>query len=287
MMRFADSWVRRAEHRVFVRTQDGAGPAIVLMHGFPDNHHLYDLLVPHFEGRHVVTFDFLGWGQSDKPEKHGYTFAKQRQDLEAVVAALDLDRVVLVPHDASGPAAFNWALDHPDRVAAIVALNTFYSLLPDAPPNPPEAIRLFSDPAFARLSAHFAASPREFRWLYEFQVGGFIRDDSVRARFVPLLFQQFEAEPSTVGPFLELNADLTPAVVANTQRETELRTFSAPVRFAFGEQDPYLSPAQANSWAKLLPNAEVRTIAGAGHFPQLDAPDEVARQILTAPGAAG
>ena len=135
---------------------------------------------------------------------------------------------------------------------------------------------MFSDPAFARLSAHFAASPREFRWLYEFQVGGFIRNDSVRARFVPLLFQQFEAEPSTVGPFLELNADLTPAVVANTQRESELRTFSAPVRFAFGEQDPYLSPAHAHSWAKLLPNAEVRTIAGAGHFPQLDTPDEVA-----------
>jgi pimeloyl-ACP methyl ester carboxylesterase len=59
------------------------------------------------------------------------------------------------------------------------------------------------------------------------------------------------------------------------------------VRFAFGEQDLYLSPAQARSWAKLLPNAEVRTVPGAGHFPQLDAPAEVAELILTAPGAAG
>ena len=279
--------VQRGDHRIFVREQDGAGMAIVLMHGFPDNHHLYDRLVPHLEGRHVVTFDFLGWGESDKPAKHDYTFANQRDDLDAVVAGLELDRVVLVPHDASGPAAFNWALDHPDRVAAIVALNTFYGLLPDAPPNPPEAIRLFSDPAFSRLTAHFADSPREFRWLYDFQVGGFIRSDEVRARFVPLLFRQFEDDPSTVGPFLELNADLTPAVVANTQREPELRTFLVPVRFAFGEQDPYLSPAQARSWAQLLPNAEVRSIAGVGHFPQLDAPDEVAELILTAPGATG
>jgi haloalkane dehalogenase len=36
--------------------------------------------------------------------------------LDAVVNGLGLDRVVLVPHDASGPAAINWALDQPDRV---------------------------------------------------------------------------------------------------------------------------------------------------------------------------
>jgi haloalkane dehalogenase len=284
---FEERWVRRDKHRIYVREQVGDGPPIVLMHGFPDNHHLYDRLVPHLEGRHVVTFDFLGWGSSDKPERHDYTFANQQKDLDAVITGLDLDRVVLVPHDASGPAAFNWALDHPDRIAAIVALNTFYSLLPDAPPNPPEAIRLFSDPAFARLTDHFADSPREFRWLYDFQVGGFIRNDKVRTRFVPLLFRQFEDEPSTVGPFLELNADLNPAVIANTEREPELQSFTAPVRFAFGEQDPYLSPEQARSWARLLPNAEVQAIAGVGHFPQLDAPAEVADQILTAPGASG
>jgi haloalkane dehalogenase len=281
---FRDRWVTRGNDRIHVREQRGVGPAIVLMHGFPDNHHLYDRLVPHLQGRHVVTFDFLGWGESDKPQGHDYTFASLTDDVDAVVEGLGLEQVVLVPHDASGPPAINWALDHPDRVAAIVALNTFYSLLPDTPPNPPEAIRLFSDPAFARLTEHFRDSPREFRWLYDFQVGGFIRNDAVRERFVPLLYRQFEEEPSTVGPFLELNADLTPAVVANTAREPEMRTFPAPVRFAFGELDPYLSPAQARSLAALFPNAEALTVADVGHFPQLDAPAEVADLIVTAPG---
>ena len=45
----------------------GRGPAIVLMHGFPDDLHLYDRLVPELAGRRVVSFDFLGWGASDKP----------------------------------------------------------------------------------------------------------------------------------------------------------------------------------------------------------------------------
>jgi pimeloyl-ACP methyl ester carboxylesterase len=282
---FRDRWVQRGPYRIHAREQAGPGPTIVLMHGFPDNHHLYDRLVPHLRGRHVVVFDFLGWGESDKPRDYSYTFANQKGDLDAVVNGLDLDKVILVPHDASGPAGINWALDHPEKVASIVALNTFYSLLPGAPPNPPEAIRLFSTPEFQRLTDHFAKSPREFRWLYDFQVGGFIRNPEVRKEFVPLLYRQFEAKPSTVGPFLQLNADLTPAVVANTQRESELRSFPAPVRTVFGEGDRYLSPEQGRALAALFPRSEALTIPGVDHFPQLDAPAEVAKLILSAPVA--
>jgi len=91
-------------------------------------------------------------------------------------------------HDASGPAGINWALNHPQSVSGVVALNTVYSLQPDAPSKPPEAIRLFSDTNYARLTAYFAKSPREFRCcLYDFQVGGFILNSDVREKFVPLL----------------------------------------------------------------------------------------------------
>lgn len=278
--------VERGAHRIHAREQGGDGPAIVLMHGFPDNHHLYDRLVPLLPGRHVVVFDFLGWGASDKPAGHDYTFANQAEDLDAVVRGLRLDRVLLVAHDASGPAAINWALDHPGHVAAIVALNTFYCAIESSPPNPPEAIRLFSDPHFARLTAHFAASPDQFRWLYEFQVGGFIQDPDVRREFVPLLFRQFEEEPSSIGPFMRLNADLIPAVLAATARTDELATFPAPVRVAFGEDDPYLSPDYGEALATLFGRGEAAPIAGAAHFPQLDAPAAVARSILGAPTAA-
>jgi haloalkane dehalogenase len=276
-------WVTRGTSRLHVREQRGEGPTIVLMHGFPDNHHLYDRLVPLLAGRHVVVFDFLGWGESDKPADHEYTFANQAGDLDAVVTGLGLDRVVLVPHDASGPAAINWAVDHPERVSAIVALNTFYSLTSESPPNPPEAIRLFSDPAFERLTRHFAESPEQFRWLYDFQVGGFIQTPEVRARFVPLLYRQFEDTPSTLEPFLQLNADLNSAVLANTERHADLQAFAAPVLFSFGERDPYLSPAHGRALAALFPNGKAAAIAGAGHFPQLDAPADVADLILAAP----
>jgi len=90
------------------------------MHGYPDNHHLYDRVVPYLRGRHVVVFDFLGWGNSDKPKGYDYTFDNQKGDLDAVIAGLGVDRVVLVVHEASGPAGINWAVEHPQQVAAIV-----------------------------------------------------------------------------------------------------------------------------------------------------------------------
>jgi haloalkane dehalogenase len=280
---FHDRVVRRGPYGIHAQEQPGDEPTIVLMHGFPDNHHLYDRLIPYLGGRHVVTFDFLGWGESDKPPEYDYTFANHEADLDAVIKGLGLDHVVLVVHDASGPAGINWALDHPHSVASIVALNTFYGLVEGAPPNPPEAIRLFSDPNYARLTEHFAESPREFRWLYDFQVGGFILDKDVRAKFVPLLYRQFEAQPSTLGPFLALNRDLNAAVLANTQRTPELETLPVPVRFAFGERDRYLSPDLARGLAALMDRSEVKVIGGAGHFPQLDRPRETAQAILSAP----
>lgn len=52
----------------------GAEPAVVLLHGFPDDMHLYDWVLPDLTGRRrVITFDFLGWGDSDKPAGHAYT----------------------------------------------------------------------------------------------------------------------------------------------------------------------------------------------------------------------
>jgi pimeloyl-ACP methyl ester carboxylesterase len=164
-----------------------------------------------------------------------------------------------------------------------VALNTFFGNIAGAPLNPPEAIRLFSTPEFARLTAYFARpeSLAQFRWLYDFQVGGFIEDADVRRTFVPLLFRQFEDQPSSIDAFMQLNADLIAAVLAATERTDEMRQFPAPVRVAFGANDRYLTTNYGEALAGLFPHGEATPITGATHFPQLDAPTAVAHAILT------
>jgi pimeloyl-ACP methyl ester carboxylesterase len=98
---YQEHHVPRGPHRLYARDYPGAEPAILLLHGFPDNLHLYDRLVPQLAPRRVVVFDFLGWGASDKPAGYQYTATNQVGDLDAAIDQLQLTSVVLVAHDAS------------------------------------------------------------------------------------------------------------------------------------------------------------------------------------------
>src|SRR5271154_4628264 len=104
---FSEYRVQREQGTVYARDYGGAGPAFVLMHGFPDNLHIWDDLVPHLtaSGRRVVTFDFLGFGASDKLPGATYSFRQQMEDLTAVVDELGLGKIVPVAHDSSGIAS--------------------------------------------------------------------------------------------------------------------------------------------------------------------------------------
>src|SRR6516165_9103459 len=74
MITYQETFVQRNQHRIYVRDHAGTEPAVILMHGFPDNVHLYDRLSPYLSPpRRVVLFDFLGWGSSDKPSGYAYT----------------------------------------------------------------------------------------------------------------------------------------------------------------------------------------------------------------------
>ena len=287
-MEYTEHWVRRGEHRIYAREYGGEGPAIVPMHGFPDNMHLYDRLVPRLfaKGRRVVVFDFLGWGRSDKPKGYPYTADNQARDLAAVVDHLALDEIVPVAHDASGPPAIDWALWHPDRTAALVLLNTYYGR--SAGVRPPEAIFLFSTPVLRNVARFVSGRFDLFGRMYRWQVGRrFVRDKEVRNEFVPLFYEQFASEPSTKPAFFSLNSDLLGTMRSRSGAEPEMKAFGRPVRIISGEADPYLHAGVARHFHALFPKSELFLLPTARHFPQLDEPEKLARLILSAPLTGG
>src|SRR5260370_19632304 len=109
---YRDRLVSYQGSNIYARHYEGTGPAFVMMHGFPDNLHIYDRLIPYLRDRQVITFDFLGWGASDKPTDYPYTSKQQEGELHAVLDALQIDQVVPVAHDASGPGSIDWSLAH-------------------------------------------------------------------------------------------------------------------------------------------------------------------------------
>jgi haloalkane dehalogenase len=272
--------VRRGQHRIYARHYAGTGPALVLLHGFPDNMHLYDRLLPHLiPERQAVTFDFLGWGASDKPSGYPYTAGNQRDDLDAVIEQLGLEKVVLVAHDASGPPAIDWALDHPERVTALVLLNTYYGWMPSL--RPPEAILLFSLPFVRNLARWLVVhSDALDRRLYTWQVSRFISDQGNRREIVEQLYEQFRAERPA---FFSLNADLLGTTISRRRRFAEMRSFTRPVRIIFGAADPYLNAGVAKRFHRLFPNSELCLLSNARHYVQIDKPEEVAQVLLSIP----
>jgi haloalkane dehalogenase len=281
---YTEHVVKRGPYHIYAREYPGQEPPLVLMHGFPDNLHLYDRLLPWLSpSRRIITFDFLGWGESSKPAGYPYTAANQVGDIDAVLEQLKLKQVVLVAHDASGPPAIDWALAHADRVAALVLLNTYYATMPTL--RAPEAIWLFSTPVVRTVARVVSKAFHNllFRRIYWWQVGRFMREAAAREEFIPLLYHQFAVTPSTQPAFFRLNEDLPSMVRDRTKRFPQLNAFSRPVRIIFGASDPYLNVGVAERFHELFPTSELFLLPGAHHYVQIDEPEQVAHLILSTP----
>lgn len=207
---FTEHRIPGEQGRVYAHDYKGADPAFVLMHGFPDNLHIWDDLIPYLvpSGRRIVAFDFLGFGASDKPPSATYSFQQQLGDLETVVEILDLGKIIPVAHDASGFAAINFAIEHPDHVDSVCLLNSVYA---DAPTVQwPEMIELFATKSLNALSGAMARSPEQFGWLLNWQKQQFQKalTDAQRVHYdaflYPLIANNFIQQPSSGPAFAQL-----------------------------------------------------------------------------------
>ena len=161
-----DHLVKTPKGNVFVREIPGDDPPIVLMHGFPDDHSIYDRLLPWLSPRRAVAFDWHGYGRSERAEPGGFSLQEHASELEALLDQLDIDRAVLVGHDASGPDAVAFTIAHPQRVTHLVLLNTIFGHLPSL--KLPEMIRLLADPALAPLADAMINDDAQRLWLLQF-----------------------------------------------------------------------------------------------------------------------
>jgi pimeloyl-ACP methyl ester carboxylesterase len=256
------------------------------MHGFPDNLHIWDDLIPYLvaSGRRVVTFDFLGFGASDKPSGAAYSFSQQLGDLEAVVNGLDLGTIVPVAHDSSGMATLNYALNHPASVDSVIMLNSAYG--EDSTALWPELITLFATRSLQPLAMAIAQSPEQFGWLLRWQQKQFenLLPEAQKPHFNtfigPLISDNFIAQSSAGPAFVQLTADFFDEHARNTQHLTALKALDIPVKLIWGQYDPYITVAVAERRRSQLKNASL-TVIPAGHWLQADEPALVAKAMLS------
>ncbi|WSH68839.1 alpha/beta hydrolase (plasmid) [Rhizobium ruizarguesonis] len=283
---FTDHRFQRGEGSLYARDYAGTGPAFVLMHGFPDNLHIWDDLIPYLvaSGRRVITFDFLGFGASDKPAVVAYSFKQQLGDLEAVVEGLGLGKIVPVAHDSSGMATLNYALTHPDGVDSAIMLNSAYC--EDATVLWPEMITLFATRSMQSLAIAIAQSPEQFGWLLRWQQKKFLDPlpEAQKPHFStfigPLISDNFIVQPGAGPAFVQLAAEFFDEHARNAKHLTALKTLNIPVKLIWGQYDPYITVAVAERRQSQLKNASL-TVIPAGHWLQADEPAQVAKAMLS------
>lgn len=275
-----DHLVKTPKGNVFVREIPGDGPPIVLMHGFPDDHNIYDRLLPLLSPRRAVAFDWHGYGRSERSELGGFSLQEHASELEALLDQLDIDQAVLVGHDASGPDAVAFTIAHPQRVTHLVLLNTIFGHSPSL--KLPGMIRLLADPALTPLADAMINDDAQRLWLLQFTADHWGTDalDPQGVAVQSILPQFFgnadqpDALPAirawTAALFDSLN-DQDALVDSGALRKLEV-----PVSIIFGESDRYLDPSLAREIAGLFTDPSLHVVPDASHWPQHDQPQVVA-----------
>src|ERR1051325_4024060 len=124
---FTAAEIVTGETSIFV-SSGGAGPPLLLLHGFPQTHLMWrgvaPLLAQHFT---VVCADLRGYGRSgcpiSSPDHSPYSKRAMAGEMVAVMERLGFARFSVAGHDRGGRVAYRMALDHPNRVDRLAGLD--------------------------------------------------------------------------------------------------------------------------------------------------------------------
>lgn len=124
---FEASLIDVGETSIFIRRK-GAGPPLLLLHGFPETHAMWHRVAPRLaEAFTVVCADLRGYGASGKPPSAAdhapYAKRAMARDMVRMMEVLGFPRFGLAGHDRGGRVAYRLALDWPERVDRLAVLD--------------------------------------------------------------------------------------------------------------------------------------------------------------------
>lgn len=117
-----------------IYTDVGTGPPVVFLHGNPTSARLYRHLIGELAPDYrCIAPDYLGFGRSDAPTDFSYRPQAHATLVESLLQSLEVQNATLVLHDWGGPIGISYALRHPDRIRALVLMNTWAWPLSNSP----------------------------------------------------------------------------------------------------------------------------------------------------------
>ncbi len=246
--------------KVFYRRVAGDGTPVVYCHGNPT--HGEDWLPFLERGGPAIAIDMPGWGRADRPDasRFDYSMYGLSAFLEKCLNELGVEQRKLVVHDWGGLALIG-AQRRPDRVERLVVID--------------------SVPLLPGYRWHWIAQLWRRRPL-----GEFLNATTTKSSMA-LLMRQARGDRGAMPPeFVDMvwnhwdkgTRDATLALYRHAdpdrlaQAGKDLSQLTCPSLVLWGDRDPYLPTRFAEAYAQALPNADLKIVQGAGHWPWIDRP---------------
>jgi pimeloyl-ACP methyl ester carboxylesterase len=257
----------------------GAGPPLMLVHGWPQHWWIWRRLMPDLARDHrVIAPDLRGFGWSDAPPG-AYAKEELAGDLLALLDALGLERLVLAGHDWGGFAGFLLCLRAPERIERFVALSIVHPWFQVSRPTPA---------AIARTSYQFVLATPMLGELVLRRVPAVVRAILEKGSGPEATWTRAELD-SYADPLRERAHARATSALYRTFLTKELRPIAkgryagrrltVPTRLLVGEHDPVITPERLAGFEAHADDMLVESIAGAGHFLPEEAPDAVIAAI--------
>jgi epoxide hydrolase 4 len=248
--------------------EQGQGPLILFLHGFPEFWYSWKDLLPEFaKDHHAVALDMRGYNLSSRPEAvDAYRISVLVEDVRALAEKLGAKKFVLVGHDWGGVIAWAFAAAHPEMLEKLVIINA---------PHPAVFAReLANNPAQQKASAYFnlftspaaeaTLSQNDFAALQQFVLGNWATD-SDRQKYL-----EFWRSGLTGGLNYYRAARLKSPVGGEKADASGLHaapgTIEVPTLVIWGEKDVALLLGNLDGLGEYVRSLQIERVPEAGHW---------------------
>jgi pimeloyl-ACP methyl ester carboxylesterase len=262
--------------RIHVFDRDGAGPPLVLLHGFPSSSYDWRGLLAAETDHAALAFDFLGFGLSDKPADHSYTLGWQADLTEALVERHVGDSAVfVVAHDMGTSVATELLARDIEgtlgiRLAGALLFNGSIVIERASLTRTQRLLRGPLGPLVARL-ANERVFRREFAAL--FSPAHPLTDDEAADQWSLLTHEGGHRLGHRLINYLDERVRYA------ARWHGAVRDWDGPLAFAWGLHDPVATTAVLDALLELRPTAPTDRLEELGHYPQIEDPRAIAASL--------
>jgi pimeloyl-ACP methyl ester carboxylesterase len=269
-----------AKYAIFTRVL-GEGPWMTLIHGFPTSSWDWAPIAPTLAKRHrVLTFDLLGFGDSDKPSGHDWSAFEQADIVAALWRHFGVEETRVVAHDVGMTVALELlARQGEGQLATRVSDYTLLNGGVYTGFHRPRPVQVWLQrPLIGSLIARLLSENRFGQALSEI----FGPEHQPTAEE---LHQHWESVARRSGSknYHRLIKYIPERRAHAVRWEAAVEQSEMPIRFVWGMADPVSGAHMAEVIRERRPGADIVELADVGHYPQLEAPDRVAAAIMESP----